>query len=140
MSDTSDGKPKIIIDEDWKSQAQSEKEELEKQQQEKAKESDEAKPGSMPPVTFETLVSTIATQAMMGLGRVPDPVSGNYIPRLDLAKFHIDTLGVLEEKTKGNLSKEEEEMLSGLSHQLRMDFVNGGYKPPPAPAEQEKSD
>lgn len=134
MSEQAKEKPKIIVDEDWKSQAQAEKEELEKKQREKKKDqSTDNDPGTPPPASFQTLVSTIVTQAMMSLGRLPDPVDGKYVARLGLAKFYIDSLGVLEEKTKGNLSDEESAMMTDLLHQLRMDYVSGGYKPPPAP-------
>lgn len=122
-------KPKIIVDEDWKSQAQAEKEALEKETAEKRETGDESG-GSMPEPSISLLISTLAAQAMASLGRIPDP-EGKLIKRLDIAKHHIDMLGVLEEKTKGNLSAEEEKMLTGVLHELRMDYVAGGYHPPP---------
>ena len=64
----------------------------------------------------------MATQALAELGQIPD-ASGKATVRLDLAKHVIDTLAVLEEKTRGNLTQEEEVMLTQLLHELRMTFV-----------------
>ena len=129
MSDEAQEKPKIIVDDDWKSRAQEEKEQLEKQQQEARDAGVEAP--DLPPATLETLISTRATQAMASLGRLPNPIDGKPVKRLDVAKHHIDMLGVLEEKTQGNLTDEESAMISSVLHGLRMDYVAGGYHPPP---------
>ena len=69
------------------------------------------------------LVSMLATQAMIGLGQIPDPLENKPAVKLEVAQHHIDMLGVLEEKTKGNLTDEEENMLSNIAYQLRMAFV-----------------
>jgi hypothetical protein len=57
------------------------------------------------------------------MGRLPDPVEGHPVVRPDLAKHYVDLLGMLEEKTKGNLTPEESEMLGDVLHELRMAFV-----------------
>ncbi len=130
MSDEADKdqeKPKIIVDDDWKSQVQAEKEALkdheEKDQDEGEQKQPEEAPLELPPATFPILVTTFATQAMTALGQLPDPIEGKPVVRKELAKFQIDMLGVLEEKTKGNLSSEESTMLTDVLHQLRMAFV-----------------
>ncbi len=135
MSEQPEEQPKIIVDEDWKAKAQAEKEALEKSQQEKRQdEGDDSGAGEkLPPVSFPMLVSTMATQAMASLGRIPD-AEGKLHKHLELAKFHIDMLGVLEEKTKGNLTPEEQTMVTDTLHELRMDYVRGGYQPPPSDA------
>ena len=69
------------------------------------------------------LATTLATQAMASLGQIPDPIEQKPIVNLELAKHYIDTLAVLEEKTKGNLSEEESEMLSTVLYQLRSVFI-----------------
>lgn len=112
--------PKIIVDEDWKSQVEREKEEL-KQQQEKQPET-EGEP-SIPPASFQMLISTLATQAMVALGILPDPVSGEPSPNLPLAKHFIDNIAILEEKTKGNLDESEANQIEEALHQLRMIYV-----------------
>ena len=68
------------------------------------------------------LVTTLSAQAMTALGFFPDP-SGESKPNRAMAKHFIDTLGVLEEKTVGNLDDEEKNMLSETLHQLRMAFI-----------------
>jgi hypothetical protein len=116
--------PKIHIDSDWKAEAQAEKERLSNQV-----ESDTAAPGrgsgagKMPEANFETLVSTMATQALFSMGAIPDPRTGQRVAHLDLARHHIDMLGVIEEKTKGNLTEEEQKMLSTTVYELRNTYI-----------------
>jgi hypothetical protein len=111
---------KIIIDEDWKSQVEREKEELENAPPE---EDASAAAGQIPAATFSTLVTSIGTQALMMLGQIADPASGQAIYHPDLARHHIDSLIVLQEKTKGNLSDEETTMLEQFITELRQIFV-----------------
>ncbi len=122
MSDSDE--PKIIVDEDWKSQVQAEKE-LGDEQPEAEQAARE-----MPPPSLELLVTSLAAQAAVGLGLMPDPFSNESRLELDMAKHHIDMLGVIEEKTRGNLNKEEQEMLDSALHELRMLFVQVSKNPP----------
>ena len=78
--------------------------------------------GDFPVASLEMLLMTHHTQAVMALGMMPDPMSGETSANKDAAKFHIDMLSVIEEKTKGNLTSEEAESLSSILHQLRMAF------------------
>jgi hypothetical protein len=121
--------PKIYIDDDWKRQAQEEKHRLAekeiKVEETKAKEEkapSAAQPDRLPKPGFDVLVSTFTTQTLMALGIRQHP---NMQPMLDLelAKFNIDMLAVLEEKTKGNLTSQEKAILDQTLHQLRMAFV-----------------
>lgn len=117
-------KPKIEVpkgDSDWKAQARAEKERL---AQQAAEAGDQGADGrQMPPADFKTLISTMVTQAMMALGAIPDPQTGQRYVILDLARHHIDMLGVLEEKTKGNRDEEEEQMITQTLHELRLYYV-----------------
>lgn len=124
MSDQ-DESPKIHVDSDWKAQAQAEKEKLAQQAKETEKKGPAAGAGAggLPPVSFETLVSTMATQALFAMGAIPDPRTGQRVQHLDLARHHIDMLGVLEEKTKGNLTEEENKMLAGTAYELRSRYI-----------------
>ena len=117
--------PKIIIDDDWKAQAQAEKEKLAADQAAQASEAGPAAAGErqIPPASFEVMVSTLVTQAMFALGAIEDPASGKRFLDLDLAKHHIDMLSVLEEKTKGNLSDDEAKMLDQALYESRMHYV-----------------
>ncbi len=132
MSDAND-KPKIIIDDDWKTQAQAEKEKL-AQQTVKAPEGqpspESAAAGGVgsgsreiPPASFSSLVSTLAAQTIMALGGYEDPQSGRRYVDLDLAKHHIDTLSVLEDKCKGNLSEDESKLLNQAMYETRLAYV-----------------
>ncbi len=77
----------------------------------------------MPPASFEMLLTTLAAEAMVCLGQVANPITGKAEVNLDQAKYFIDTLQVLEEKTKGNLTSEENGALTMLLSQLQMAFV-----------------
>ncbi len=78
--------------------------------------------GDFPVASLEMLLMSHHTQAVMALGMMPDPMTGETSANKDAAKFHIDILSVIEEKTKGNLTSEESESLSSILHQLRMAF------------------
>ena len=116
-----DDKKKIISDEDWKTQAKQEKEKL----------SDTAKPadsgpaagGPLPPADLAALVNSLVVQAMFCLGKLSDGKNEKPQVNLDLAKHNIDLLGVIDEKTKGNLTEDESKMLSMALHEMRMLYV-----------------
>ena len=115
---------KIIIDEDWKQEAQKEKEILaaqEKGEKEKAVKKGKAH-GPLPKGNFAALVSMLVTQALFALGLLE--VEGQERePDLEMAKYNIDMLETLEEKTKGNLTKEEETVLTKTLNEVRMAYV-----------------
>jgi len=127
-------KPKIIVDDNWKERVQAEKEALKRgappqpAAQPSAAEPSAAEPSAaaggekVPPASFPLLLTSMATQALAELGQLPDP-SGKTAVRLDHAKHVIDMLGVLEDKTRGNLTQEEQALLTHLLHELRMTFV-----------------
>lgn len=131
MPDPSGAKdaPKIIVDTDWKSQAQAEKERLAATEGGKSASSPKA-PGAAQPgsgehveASFEELIRMLASQALLYLGAFPDPETGRAVVALDLAKFNVDLLAVLESKTKGNLNDTEQKLLSRSLYELRMHFV-----------------
>ena len=79
-----------------------------------------------PEASFDMLLMQHHTQAMLALGMIPDPATGQVIKNKSAAKFHIDMLAIIQERTTGNLSQGEEEALNGVLHSLRMMFVNAG--------------
>lgn len=81
-------------------------------------------PRGMPPADFSTFVAMLANNVMMFLGQIPDPVSQQ--PRLDLAqaKHTVDILLMLRDKTRGNLTAEEDHLLQELLPQLQMAYVS----------------
>jgi hypothetical protein len=123
-------KPKIIIDEDWKSQVEREKEQLAR---EKAPPKPEAeRTGALPPPSLAELVTMLATQVLVSLGQAPNPFTGKAELRLDEAQHFIDLLDVLETKTKGNCTPEETALFNDVLHQLRLAFVALSGQAPPA--------
>jgi hypothetical protein len=78
----------------------------------------------VPPATFEFLIHTLFTQALMALGRIPNPITKQAHKNLATAKHFIDTLAMLEHKTAGNLTTEERQQLEEIQHQLRMMFLD----------------
>src|SRR4030042_158743 len=117
---------KIIVDEDWKQQAQKEKEILAaKEKTEKKKTQEEYKTRSpIPKGNFAGLVSMLTTQSLFALGLLEIKGQEKREPDLELARYNIEMLETLEEKTKGNLSKEEEKVLKNTLNELRMGYVN----------------
>ena len=87
-----------------------------------AKTTEEPK-GKAPEITFSTFVLSLSSSAAMSLGGYQDPVSGHVPKNLELAKQSIDILGMLAEKTKGNLDPEEEKLLDSALYELRMRYV-----------------
>ena len=77
----------------------------------------------LPPASLESLITMLGTQAMVALGQIPDPVQNKPVVRLAFARHYIDTLGMLEEKTKGNLSTEEAKFLDHILSDLRLAYL-----------------
>jgi hypothetical protein len=141
-----DETPSLHIDTDWKKQAQEEKRKL--AEAEAAKKSQATAPAGQPPVgpgpvppaggpagtprgrqtrempapSFSTLVQSLMTQALYYLGELGG--AGGEMLNLDMAKHQIDTLGVLESKTKGNLEPQEQKLLDTALYETRMRFVS----------------
>ena len=119
---TADDTPKIHVDADWKAEAQAEKERLAEAEAATA-EQPAAGRGELPPADFKGLVGLLASQAIMGLGAMPDKSGKGVMIDLDGAKFAIDLLAMIEEKTTGNLDDEESKELNAVLVELRSRFV-----------------
>ena len=81
--------------------------------------------GELPRIDFSTFVLSLAASALLHLGMAPDPSGegGSEEVSLPLARQAIDTLEMIEEKTRGNLDDEESKLLQSLLYELRMDVV-----------------
>ena len=125
MAKENEQEKKIIVDEDWKQEAQKEKEILAAQEEaEKKEKQQEEKPhGPLPEGNFAALISMLATQALFALGLLQIKGQEERKPDLEMAKYNIDMLQVIEEKTAGNLTKEEEAVLANTLNELRMAYV-----------------
>ena len=138
------------VDEDWKRRAQQEKE-LDAQKFATPPAPPPAAPGAAPQAAstadapaagvktgppnphFAGLVESLATQALMFMGAVRDPMTGAVHQDLQQAQQMIEMLGMLDEKTKGNLTQDEIEMMKQVLDEVRMHFVRLSSPPPPAP-------
>ena len=100
------------IDETWKELAEKEKDTLKTEGK------------FIPPdPDFNFFITTLALQATIALGQVPNPATNKTEEDLTQAKFLIDTLGMLKEKTQGNLNAEEDSLLDNVLYELRMQYI-----------------
>jgi len=140
-----DEKPSLHIDTDWKRQAQEEKRKLAEEEAKKAKEQVTTSAPSAASVgvgpasraaaakgspsgealaaSFAGLVQSMLTQILFYLGDLAARGQEPHVD-LDMAKFQIDMLGVLEEKSKGNLTEEEQKLLDTALYETRMRYVS----------------
>jgi hypothetical protein len=77
----------------------------------------------LPTIDFATFILSLSHSALMHLGEAPHPETNKVETNLPLAKQNIDLLGLLEEKTKGNLTGDEERLLAQVLFDLRMRYV-----------------
>jgi hypothetical protein len=129
--------PKIIVDGDWKAQVEKEKAmaagksvvdtndsiAANEPEQPIADQATEM-PDLPPPATMETLVSMLFTQALAALGQLPGPDGKPGQVNKPFAKYFIDSLEMLGEKTKGNVTEDEAKMISETLHAMRMAYVS----------------
>jgi len=80
--------------------------------------------GAAPPASFDFLVHTLFTQALMALGRIPNPITKQSHRNVATARHFIDTLAMLEAKTRGNLDRDEARLLEEIQHQLRTLYLD----------------
>jgi septal ring-binding cell division protein DamX len=135
--------PSLHIDTDWKKQAQEEKRKL-AEAQEKQRAADAAAkasapaaaPGAAPakgaggrrgvreaPVAnFASLVNSIVTQTLLYLGELA-PQGGQSMLNLDMAKYQVDVMGILEDKTRNNLTPEEQHLLDSALYDVQTRFI-----------------
>lgn len=79
-------------------------------------------------IDFATFVFSLATGALIQCGIAPDPMTGKTSKNLDLAKQNIDLLAMLKEKTKGNLTPDESQLIESLLAEVRIRFVEASKK------------
>ncbi len=94
-----------------------------KKKDESGKQDAKARAFALPKIDFSTFVLSINSSALVQLGLIEDPGSGQKTKNLPLAKQTIDLLAMLEEKTRGNLTGDEENILKNILYELRMLYV-----------------
>jgi hypothetical protein len=133
--------PSLHIDSDWKKQAQEEKRRLAEEEQKKTAAAPPSAPlastpagaaparvprgrgqRELPPAGIPTLVSQLLTQTLMYLGEVA-AMGGEPILNFDMARHQVDTLAVLDEKTRGNLSEDEQKVLDTALYEAQTRFI-----------------
>lgn len=107
---------RILVDDDWKAQAQAEKERL-------AEQTAQQEGGPAPAPQFAEILDLIVMQAAAGLGLMRGHGGERIPPNLEVAKHFIDLIQVLEDKTKGNLTPDEKKMMDGVLYEMRMRYV-----------------
>ncbi len=100
------------IDESWKENVNKESASAKKEEA-----------GIPPEPNFSFFVSTLALQVSVFLGQIPNPATNKKEKNLTQAKFIIDTLSMLKEKTKNNLNNDENNLLENILYELRMQYV-----------------
>ncbi|MBL7196866.1 MAG: DUF1844 domain-containing protein [Candidatus Omnitrophica bacterium] len=100
------------VDESWKEAVEKEKQEAPTKEE-----------TFIPEANFGFFVTTLGIQAAIALGEVPNPITNKKEENIEQAKYLIDTLDMLKEKTKNNLTKEEQEVLNNLLYDFHIKFV-----------------
>jgi len=77
----------------------------------------------LPEINFVNFLFSISTSALIQMGEIEDPISQQTVRNLPLAKQTIDLIGMLEEKTKGNLTPDEAKLIENILFDLRMRYV-----------------
>jgi hypothetical protein len=119
------------VDETWKEEAAREKQRLADEAEKKAAEAQsadeaegaEGEQGEYPPPSFLSFISGFAAQVLIQLGEIKNPMTNQAEIDFFGAKYAIDTLTILHEKTKGNLTPEEERYFDAMMTDLKMRFV-----------------
>jgi hypothetical protein len=129
---------RIIVDEDWKSQVEAEKEAARRAQTAPGREAPAEEVGGggaeapagpsgpLPPASLNFLIGTLYLQGAMALGLLPNPVTNKREIHREAAQHAIDLLGVLETKTAGNRTPDETAELDAALHELRLVYVQLG--------------
>jgi signal recognition particle GTPase len=106
------------IDQAWKQKVKAEKERAREEREKK-----EEPIRQYPEASFGNFVAGLATQALVAMGEIENPITGKLEKDLGQARYTIDVMQILREKTKGNLTEEEERILQELLYQVQMAFV-----------------
>jgi len=132
--------PRFRVDEGWKRSVAEERERLRREQKQSRQKAEGA--GARQPAKPDVRIffAGLYTQTLMCLGEIENPLTKRKEQNLPEAQYLIDTIDMLKQKTKGNLSSDEEQYLDGLLHDLRMRYVDAVNRPAAEAREGEKKD
>lgn len=136
-SETGSARTEVHSDEEWKERVRNEDRQRDEQRaasQEPASGAAPDRAGRLPRADFSVLVQMFATQAMVALGLLAEPGADTPQRNLPLARHFIDLLGVLDDKSRGNLTPAEQQLLTTSLHELRLVFVELSKLPTASPA------
>jgi hypothetical protein len=116
-------KDRRTFDDKGEAKDQERKEEPRKEETRKKPPEDQAEGMPLPEVNFNSLIFSLSSSALINLGEIADPHTGQKQKDLPLAKHTIDTIAMLQDKTKGNLNPEEKRFLDTILADLRWRYV-----------------
>jgi hypothetical protein len=127
--------PEKKIDESWKNSVEKEKVHIFGQDDPKDEQAPAEQGGEeeAPQLDFANYVASLGFQALVFMGEIPNPITNEIQKNLPQSKFLIDTLLLLREKTKGNLTEQEDRLLNGSIYELQVKFVEVLQKEQSAP-------
>ncbi len=129
MSDQPNPEKKIIVDEDWKSQVDAEREASRQGSPSKPDAEPEESQGPLPEASLTFLLGGLYLQGMVALGLLPNPATDQPERNMELARHTIDTIDMLHAKTEGNRTPEETREIDTILHDLRMAFISVQSQP-----------
>ena len=118
---TGDFEVRKKVDESWKDTV--EKEKSPKSASSKEIKNDECRSKIFNDVSFDSFISGLSMQAMIFLGLIPNPLTKKTEVNLEQSRYIIDTIDMLKEKTKGNLTAEETELIEAALYELKMKYA-----------------
>ena len=116
-------KDKRSLDDKGELKEEGQKEEIKREQNKEELKEEEPQKVPLPEVSLSSLVFSLSSSALLHLGEIADPQTGEKKEDFALAKHSIDTIGMLKEKTKGNLTEEEDKFLESILTDLRWRYV-----------------
>src|SRR5437868_15550420 len=119
--------PEKKIDESWKNSVEKEKVHIfgqDNPHDEQAPAPAEQGQEEEPQLDFSNYIASLGFQALVFMGEIPNPITNQTQKNLPQSKFLIDTLLLLREKTKGNLTEQEDRLLNGSIYELQMKFID----------------
>jgi len=120
------------VDESWKERVEQEKSagpqrpgpESPREAERPGGDTGRAAPEELPQARFDLFIQGLLMEALIALGEMPHPATRKHTANLPQARYLVDLLGVLEEKTRGNLSVDEDRLLKDAVYQLRMRYLS----------------
>ena len=99
-----------------------------REERKEGKKTDDTRKTPLPEVNFNSLIFSLSSSALLHIGEIADPQTGEMKKDLPLAKHSIDIIAMLKDKTRGNLNEEEQKFLDTILADLRIRYVKAAKK------------